>query len=365
MLSTTTPTTETEIHAPLAAAPSSSPSWNDQAIVVANPETDPPGHRGRGADGYPSPGRFAPSSPTHLSDNRALTSASPIVASPGDSTDKGQSTRSAAQARSARRPSQGKGGGQPSSEAPTPPASPIPEEGAGQSQPEPLAYCAAPSSPWDAIVTLSADILDDIERARISAENQLRAALDSKGLDPALNAQHLAPLEGLVQGLRDVEAQAVKRLESAMRHHPLGAWVAETQGLGAKTVGRFLGAVGPLQSRTMPSQLWAYCGLHVIDGHAPRRRRGEQANWSTRAKTRAYLMAEACVKLIGVGGKRRSPYRDVYDASRALDELRQADRSEPLTDGHMHARAMRKVSKAILADMWAEARKGVDHGEAS
>jgi hypothetical protein len=258
---------------------------------------------------------------------------------------------------------QGKGGGQRSSEALTPPASPIPEEGAGPSRRETPSATAAPSSPWDAIVTLSADILDDLERARISAENQLRAAIDTKALDPVLNAQHLAPLQELVEGLRAVEAQAVKRLESAMKHHPLGGWVAETQGLGAKTVGRFLGAVGPLQARTQPSQLWAYCGLHVVDGHAPRRQRGQQANWSTRAKTRAYLMAEACVKLVGGGTKRRSPYRDVYDAARAHDAERQAERETPLTDGHCHARAMRRVSKAILADMWAEARKGVDHGE--
>jgi len=208
------------------------------------------------------------------------------------------------------------------------------------------------------VVALAADILDDIEHARISAENQVRSAIEAKGLDPVLNAQHLAPLEGLVGGLRDLEAQAVRRLQSAMKHHPLGPWVQETQGLGLKTVARFLGAVGPLEARSMPAQLWAYCGLHVVDGAAPRRRRGEVSNWSTRAKTRAYLMAEACVKQVGGETRRRSPYRDVYEQARAHDAELQGARPAPLTDGHMHARAMRKVSKAILRDLWAEARKG-------
>lgn len=54
----------------------------------------------------------------------------------------------------------------------------------------------------------------------------------------------------------------------------------------------------------------------------------------------------------------RSPYRDTYDQARALDAELQAGRPAPLSDGHMHARAMRKVSKAILRDLWAEARKG-------
>lgn len=242
-------------------------------------------------------------------------------------------------------------------------SAPAPGQRGRGANPRPAPTETAPPSPspWDTVVGLAADILDDIERARISSENQVRSAIEAKGLDPVLNAQHLAPLEALVDGLRDLEAQAVRRLQSAMKHHPLGPWVQETQGLGLKTVARFLGAVGPLEARAMPSQLWAYCGLHVVDGAAPRRTRGARANWSTRAKTRAYLMAEACVKLTGTGIQRRSPYRDVYDASRALDEERQAERSAPLTDGHTHARAMRKVSKAILADMWAEARKGVDN----
>jgi hypothetical protein len=59
--------------------------------------------------------------------------------------------------------------------------------------------------------------------------------------------------------------------------------------------------------------------------------------------------------------------RSLVEAARDLvtahDAALQADRETPLTDGHCHARAMRRVSKAILADMWAEARKGVDHGE--
>lgn len=337
MLSTTTPTPETITRAAIAPIGPPSPSWTDQAKVVTNPTRIPPGHKGRGAKHPTAPVDVPPPSPP-ISDNRADVPANTNGHTPGDSPAAGHKVDEP-QARSARV------------------LDDQTEEGAGLSRRDTPFVTAAPSSPWDAIVTLTADILDDIERARISAENQLRSALDIKGLDPVLNAQHLAPLEELITGLQGVEAQAIKRLASAMKHHPLGAWVADTPGLGAKTVGRFLGAVGPIHQRTMPSQLWAYCGLHVVDGHAPRRTRGEKANWSTRAKTRAYLMAEACVKLMGGGAKRRSPFRDVYDASRALDELRQSDRAIPLTDGHAHARAMRKVSKAILQAMWVEARR--------
>lgn len=321
---TTTPPTGTCVPPLFGANEESSPSWTGQANGHALPLPAPPGQTGEEGGGQ----RHAVthtivadlSSPPSTNAG-AEYSAAPVTDSPG--------------------------------------AGP---EGAGGSRimhgAHDLVAAPTPSSPWGAIVTLAADLLDDIERARICAENQLRAAVETKGLDPVLNAQHLAPIHETIAGLLEVEGQAIRRLQAAMKRHPLGAFVQETPGLGAKTVGRFLGAVGPLEARTTPAQLWAYCGLHVVDGAAPRRRRGEVSNWSTRAKTRAYLMAEACVKQVGGEARRRSPYRDTYEHARAHDAELQAGRPVPLTDGHMHARAMRKVSKMILRDLWAEARKG-------
>lgn len=95
-------------------------------------------------------------------------------------------------------------------------------------------------------------------------------------------------------------------------------------------------------------------------GVAPRRRRGERVNWSTKAKTRAYLIAESCIK------QRTSPYRSVYEQGRAKYEesVHPADcarchakAGDPLRPGHQHARAMRLVMKAVLRDLWIEAKR--------
>lgn len=174
-----------------------------------------------------------------------------------------------------------------------------------------------------------------------------------------------------------------------MRRHPLGPWVLAQKGVGLKTAGRLLAILGNPADRPNPAKLWAYCGYHVIDGAAPRRRKGEQANWNTNAKTLCYLIAEANIK------NRSSAYRHVYDTARTkhadavhtvdcsqcgicdgcgrapgknrqthLEDtgcddrrIRKASAGDPLKDAHKHARAMRAVSKQFLLDLWREARR--------
>lgn len=163
-------------------------------------------------------------------------------------------------------------------------------------------------------------------------------------------------------------------------------------------------ADGTTQPRTV-SQLWAYCGLHTLPGpsqeahanqeyfagagvqlpvgrtaldthcavadggtsshpagikspaqsipassrpgetEAARRRKGQRANWSTDAKTRAYLIATSCIKS---GGE----YRAVYDRRRTLTATTHPD----WTPGHSHNDALRIVSKRMLRDLWRAAR---------
>jgi hypothetical protein len=95
---------------------------------------------------------------------------------------------------------------------------------------------------------------------------------------------------------------------------------------------------------------------------------------------RVYLIAEACIKFDGKPDKNDrprplSPYRAVYDTGRAKyagavhpapcrrcgPSGSPAAAGTPLSPGHQHARALRLVMKAILRDLWAEAR--LLHGE--
>jgi hypothetical protein len=234
----------------------------------------------------------------------------------------------------------------------------------------------------DAELLIFADALDDLERVRIATENRVRSLRQMKGL---AGSKEEARLQGMVEAICNLEHQAELDLKRVVRTHPLGPWVKRTKGVGEKQGARLLAAIGnpywhaqQNRPRTV-SELWAYTGYHVVPGDpdhsgsgtqsppvgvAPFRRRGTKANWSSTAKMRAFLVAESCIK------KSDSPYRPVYDAGREkyADAVHQveckrcgpagkpAQPGSPLSAGHQHARAMRLVSKAILRDLWIEAK---------
>ncbi|MEV7770473.1 hypothetical protein [Kitasatospora sp. NPDC086791] len=272
--------------------------------------------------------------------------------------------------------------------------------------------------PWTTnngpLLALLADVLDDLERTRIANENRLRqltrdaedADGELRGFGLTTDVPQVAVVADLVDALGKLEHQASLSLQRAVRKHPLGPWVKATVGVGEKQGARLIAAIGDPYWNTLHdrprlvSELWAYCGLHVLPaaGHvlhgtheklaggggkqgdpdhsrsgihstpagvAPTRTRGQRANWSTAAKMRAYLVAESCIK------QTRSPYRAVYDAGRAKYaeavhevECRQCGPSgnparvgTAISAGHQHARAMRLVMKEILKDLWHESRR--------
>jgi hypothetical protein len=297
----------------------------------------------------------------------------------------------------------------------------------------------------DPFLALAADVVDDLEKVRIANENRLRQLTrtetdkdgEERGFGLTEDHPDVARLSALVDMLGQAEHQAVLNLQRLMRKHPLGPWIKATAGVGEKQAARLLAVIGdpyirpelvrdgvvePARPRRV-SELWAYCGYHVLPagyaiddtqsrsasgtdfsadhgeadaqkagvggeqaGHsdhnlsdfprqrvgvAPKRRRGTRTNWSTTAKTRTFLIAESCIK------HRQSPFRAVYDATRekyadAVHAMpcarcgpsgKPAPAASPLSDGHKHARAMRAVSKEILKALWREARRIHEGGD--
>jgi hypothetical protein len=269
---------------------------------------------------------------------------------------------------------------------------------------------------------------------RIANENRIRQLtrdeVDKDGAERGfgLSPEHpdVMALAVIVRVLEQQEHQAVLNLQRKVRKHPLYPWVKTNRGVGEKQAARLLAAIGDPyinsakgEPRTV-SALWAYCGLHVLpasqglrdthkgarwpgsapadhtevevhhgfvggvqhgdsrrppddrpsSGVAAKRRKGERANWSTRAKMRAYLIAESCMKLGKCsqcrGGQSAtdghyksaasacdcSAYRKVYERRRAHT----ATTHPEWTDGHSHNDALRVVSKEILKDLWRAAR---------
>lgn len=228
--------------------------------------------------------------------------------------------------------------------------------------------------------------VDDLENLRIALANRHRVmvtpldVVDEDGTrrglglraDDPQDALLLAPISAAIDGVTALEAAAIKHVQKYMRASPWGPWLADERrkGVGEKQLARLLGATGDpcwhsvLDRPRLVSELWSYTGYAVIDGKAPTRRKGVQANWSDDARKRAWLIASSCVKSGGY-------YRSVYDATkehhadavhaalcvRCGPSGKPAQPGSPISDGHRHARALRAISKELLRDMWIEARK--------
>ncbi len=263
----------------------------------------------------------------------------------------------------------------------------------------------------DPTLALAADVLDDLERVRTANANRLliltRTEEDSDGevRGHGLDTRHpdVARLSAIVDMLATAEHKAVLNLERAMRTHPLGPWVKAQKGVGDKQTARLLAKIGDPYWNTLHdrprtvSQLWAYCGLHVLPadhlmrdtpvgavggaqtsdpgpspadthstcaGVAAKRQKGQKTNWSTEAKTRAWLIIGSCLKQLDpacktdtgiaehIEGCGCSEYRVVVDQRRKHTAVTHPE----WTPGHSLNDAMRVASKALLRDLWIEAR---------
>jgi len=267
---------------------------------------------------------------------------------------------------------------QPEARAPaTPHALPLPAAGTmpsgrtAKAAPVPTAQALS-----DPMLYLAAVTVDDLERVRIATQNRLRQLTrtgeDADGAERGfgLTEDHpdVARMAAMAETLGDLEHEGVLALRRQVRRHPLGPWVKGTVGVGEKQAARLLAAIGDPYWNTLHdrprtvSELWAYCGLHTMDSGDPgqrgvdthsgnarvaaKRRKGERMNWSPEARMRVHLIAESCIK------KAHSPYRPVYDTRRARTALTHPE----WTPGHSHIDALRIVAKAVLKDMWRQAR---------
>lgn len=230
----------------------------------------------------------------------------------------------------------------------------------------------------DPILGTLASTVSDLEAIRISLGNRLYSLTHSQedadghlrgfGLpddDPAVLA-----VQELLEGAQGLEKAAIKAMEKRMTKHVLFSWVEGNKGVGKKTAARLLSAIGDpymketyvedgdefrlvFKPRTL-AELWSYSGYGVVKGEAPKRQKGQKANWNVEIRTRVWLIAESSVKCNGT-------YKPVYDEAKAhavatphtVDCARcKAKAGEPLSAGHAHARALRRVSKEILRDLW-------------
>jgi len=114
------------------------------------------------------------------------------------------------------------------------------------------------------------------------------------------------------------------------------------------------------------SKYWAWWGLHVVDGHAPKRRRGSRINWSPKMRVLAWKIGKQFV----MHGDR---YRDIYlEYKRRLQRERPTPqdcpryeeckatlkkREKPPCKGHIENMSRRYAVKMFVSHLWEKWRR--------
>jgi len=121
----------------------------------------------------------------------------------------------------------------------------------------------------------AAGSLYDLQKLRIQSGNRatsIKADLDEKDV---------AFLAAMSTGLDQVEHIAEKELKRHLRGYPIyETWLKKQSGVGTKMSGVIISSINIHKCETV-SQMWAYCGLSVVNGHSQRRVRGQKANYNT------------------------------------------------------------------------------------
>jgi hypothetical protein len=242
-------------------------------------------------------------------------------------------------------------------------------------------------------LTLLSDQLDDLERVRIATANRLRSFTEPVEIASAgividkggAGTAEADALQAQLDAITLAEKSAVREIQRGMKRHPLADFVSGVKGIGEKTVARLLGSIGDpawrydmeageMVPRTL-SQFWSYCGYG--DAETQRRRKGVKSNWNAEARKRVHVIAAGTIKSRCVAcakqGKEReegegwiappkncSCAEDGYRYRAIFDEARGHYDAEDITDAHKMNRALRKVKKEFLRDLWLEAGGG--HG---
>ena len=210
----------------------------------------------------------------------------------------------------------------------------------------------------------------DVQKTRVASENRIRS----------LGELEEGDISDVAGTLQQTEALLAKDIRKSVRQHPFYPyWLKHVKGiaevLSAQLICLIRGQVHtpecqekrdkyfskrkkgegkrakrfecdcPIQEierfRTV-SALWAYAGLHTVDGKAPRRKKGETSSWNHKLRMLMYNVSASFVRCT------TGPYRKWYDEFKAKEQKKHPD----LRKMHIEMRVRRRVSKLFLAHVF-------------
>ena len=99
------------------------------------------------------------------------------------------------------------------------------------------------------------------------------------------------------------------------------------------------------------SKWWAFLGRHTVDGVMPKRKAGEQSNWSTHGRTVTFHIGEQWNRQ-----KESHLYKALLLDRKKKHQRKNDSRDKAWTLGHIHSAACSETTKIFLSHFWTVAR---------
>lgn len=177
-----------------------------------------------------------------------------------------------------------------------------------------------------------------IQKARIQFSNRL-SAID-RATDDAAGSGQRATVERWLDVFTTLESQLDKDIKTAVKDMPVFQEMNSVKGIGPLISAKIISMVEIDRADTV-SALWRYAGYGVVNGEREKPVKGEKLHYNKRLKTTLYLAGSSFLKC-------GSPYRQIYDSSKAQYEATKPD----WTKAHIHSAAMRRMIKMFLSHLW-------------
>lgn len=174
---------------------------------------------------------------------------------------------------------------------------------------------------------------------------------------------------------KKLEEHIKKVITKLVKVEPIyDTWLQHVEGLGPVLSAGLITRIGNVHRFESVSAIWAYAGMHVVDGKAPRRRKGHKANWDGELRELvAFKIPAQFVKRTHTFGRKLYDhyvafYEQTHDAkcptwSHPEAKVNKMGTKATLNGkgcsrrGHIYKMTTRKVGKRFLACLWAAWRK--------
>lgn len=195
-----------------------------------------------------------------------------------------------------------------------------------------------------------------IQKSRIQAQLRIKAFVR----DGRLSDDHSEALMfWLDDSLKRLEVIIKKDVATLLKDVPIWTEFMEAiKGIGPCLAGSLVAGMVDIGRFNHISALWHYCGMHVVDGEAPRRKRGSKITWNPFLRMTLFKLTDSFIKQ----NAEKSLYRRLYDEKKAYYQKKFPEpvkdgKKTRYTKGHIHNMAKRYSGKIFLSHLWVAWRK--------